>query len=541
MDITNSAGRNHTSLGTCLARPSPLLALALIVVVALILKVSLLVSESVAFTSDEAVIALMGKHITQGQIPIFYYGEAYVGSLDAILVAIAFTLIGQSVLAVRLVQVTLYIGTILATYLLTRRMYADESAARVAILMMAIPPVLLSLHTTAGLGSYGETLFIGTILLLIGHCLLTDKPESWLLWATLGLLSGLGFWTFGLILVYLLPIGLLMVPRLKRRSWGRYLLSGLCFLVGSAPWWWYNLNHDWKALRVLFVAEAGTAIAELPLWQRALGVLGLGLPALIGLRPSWSVEWISPLLSPLIVVFYLAVAISAVRHWPRERRIGQALLLLFVFGFLILLIGTRFGADATGRYMIPLYSAAFPLCGVWLDRAKKRHTLGAYLILAFVLCFNLLGNVKAMTDEKGLTTEFWSKVRFNRQSDEALIKFLLDQDLHYGYSNRHTHFRIDFLSDEQVLLLPRLSSRTGLCINLDGRGDRYSAYTEQVEGSPVLFYVTTEQPYLDELLRDRFADLEVTYKEKTIAPYRIFYDLSHPVRPQDMCGEEDGL
>jgi hypothetical protein len=191
--------------------------------------------------------------------------------------------------------------------------------------------------------------------------------------------------------------------------------------------------------------------------------------------------------------------------------------------------------------MLPLYAALFPLCAAWLARAGKRHAWGALVILAFVLGFNLLGNVKAMVDEKGMTTEFWSAVRFDRGSDEALIEFLLDHDLHYGYSNRHTHFRIDFLSDEQVLLLPRLSSRAGLCINLDGRGDRYPAFTEQVESSPVVFYVTTEQPYLDELLRGRFADLEVTYSEKAIPPYRVFYDLSRPVRPQDLCDGEDGL
>ena len=77
-------------------------ALILAIIVALTLKVALLATDSVAFTSDEAVMALMGKHITQGQIPIFYYGEAYVGSLDAILIALAFKLIGQSVVAVRM-------------------------------------------------------------------------------------------------------------------------------------------------------------------------------------------------------------------------------------------------------------------------------------------------------------------------------------------------------------------------------------------------------------------------------------------------------
>ena len=406
--------------------------------------------------------------------------------------------------------------------------------------LMAVPPVLLSLHTTAGLGAYGETLLIGACLLWIGHRLLTDGGHSWLLWGAFGLLAGVGFWTFGLIAVYLFPVALLMVRKLKWRWAGRYLLCALLFVVGSAPWWWYNLTNDWAALKVFYDPGAGTAIAQLTLGERVLGFLGLGLPALMGLRPSWSIEWVSWPLSPLILALYLAIVAYGVRRGLSKADLGHRMLLLFIGLFCLSMIGTRFGADTSGRYMLPLYVALYPLCGVWLSWLREHQRWWATVVLVFVLGFNLLGNVKAMVSEEGLTTEFWSTVRFDRTSDAALIDFLLDHDLHYGYSNRHTHFRIDFLSDERVLLLPRLSSRSGLCINLDGRGDRYPAYTEQVEGSPVVFYVTTAQPYLDELLRDRYADLGITYKEEEMGPYRVFYDLSSRVSPGEMCDSEDG-
>jgi len=278
----------------------------------------------------------------------------------------------------------------------------------------------------------------------------------------------------------------------------------------------------------------------MPLWQKGLGVLGLGLTALMGLRPSWSTDWISVPLAPLVVTFYLAVYAGSARRWWRERSAGQALLLLFLPSALILLIASRFGADATGRYLLPLYSALLPLCGAWLSRLGRRYPRVAYLILALVISFNLLGTVQAVLGERGMTTEFWSAFRFDRRSDEALIEFLLERDLHHGYSNQHTHFRIDFLSDEQVLLLPRLSSRSGLCINLEGHGDRYPPYTEIVENSPTVFYVTTEQPYLDALLRDGFGALGVTFQENGIGPYRVFHHLSRTTRPQDLCATADG-
>ena len=50
------------------------------------LKAALLYADVVPFNADEAVVALMGRHILQGERPVFFYGQAYLGSLDAWLV-----------------------------------------------------------------------------------------------------------------------------------------------------------------------------------------------------------------------------------------------------------------------------------------------------------------------------------------------------------------------------------------------------------------------------------------------------------------------
>ncbi len=65
-------------------------------------------------------MALMARHILQGEHPIFFYGQAYMGSLDAYLVAAGFALLGQQVWVIRLVQVLLYLGTLFTTFLLGR-------------------------------------------------------------------------------------------------------------------------------------------------------------------------------------------------------------------------------------------------------------------------------------------------------------------------------------------------------------------------------------------------------------------------------------
>src|SRR5512143_2634221 len=45
-------------------------------------KILLLGIQAVPFNADEAVVALMAKHILQGERPLFFYGQAYMGSLD---------------------------------------------------------------------------------------------------------------------------------------------------------------------------------------------------------------------------------------------------------------------------------------------------------------------------------------------------------------------------------------------------------------------------------------------------------------------------
>ncbi|MCH8338083.1 MAG: hypothetical protein IH858_04430, partial [Chloroflexi bacterium] len=65
-----------------------------ILIFGLALKLMLLASDAFPFNSDEAVVGLMARHILDGAWPAFFYGQAYMGSLDATLVAIGFALFG---------------------------------------------------------------------------------------------------------------------------------------------------------------------------------------------------------------------------------------------------------------------------------------------------------------------------------------------------------------------------------------------------------------------------------------------------------------
>ena len=136
----------------------------------------LLALGALPFNADEAVVALMARHILQGERPIFFYGQAYMGSLDAFLVAGGFLLLGQQVWVIRLVQALLYGGLIITTIGLGKEACGSWKIGFLAAGLMAIPTVNVTLYTTASLGGYGEALLIGKSdpVLRIAHSLIKE-------------------------------------------------------------------------------------------------------------------------------------------------------------------------------------------------------------------------------------------------------------------------------------------------------------------------------------------------------------------------------
>jgi 4-amino-4-deoxy-L-arabinose transferase-like glycosyltransferase len=143
----------------------PFVMWALILTLAIGFKAVLILQNRIDFNADEAIVALMGRHILQGERPIFFYGQAYMGSLDAYLVALAFRLFGETVLSIRIVQVLLYLLTVILSVRIAQLFFSSRRAGWLAGLLLAVPTVNFSLYTTASLGGYGEALLLGSLSL----------------------------------------------------------------------------------------------------------------------------------------------------------------------------------------------------------------------------------------------------------------------------------------------------------------------------------------------------------------------------------------
>jgi hypothetical protein len=548
-------------------------------IAAVMLKLSLLLVGVIPFNSDEAIVALMARHILAGELPIFFYGQAYMGSLDAFLVAGLFKLVGNGVWSIRWVQIGLYSLTILTTAYICRRITGSWKVGVIAAWFLAIPNVNMTLYSTISLGGYGEMLLIGNLILLTTHRITweidhgNEKKVLWP-WFALGFLSGTGLWAFGLSLVYSITAVIYLAwylyrtRRMVQDSENAYpfadklrnifnsqnidrpvirsgfvgiLLVGLIF--GSAPWWAYAQQTGFSTL---FHELGGGAIAGVeglnPLQQVFQHILNLslfGTTVTLGLRPPWEIRWLAMPLAPLVIIFWIVVVAYAVRKSIAELKIGpqgeafshapllMGILLILVVGFVL----TPFGADPSGRYFLPagviLTIFAAQAIKTWSLRLRKY----AWVVVVLILSAHLWGTFQvARLFPPGLTTQFDRVTQIDHTYDQELIQFLRSKGEIRGFTNYWVAYPLAYLSDEEIIFVPKLPYHQDL--RYTPRDNRYSEYNLMVNQAEKVAYITTNNPPLDMQIRSGFKKQNVSWRETQIGDYHIYYQLSKRTPPE---------
>jgi 4-amino-4-deoxy-L-arabinose transferase-like glycosyltransferase len=517
-------------------------------VLAGLVKAAVVLSGRVPFNADEAVVALMARHINQGDFPVFFYGQAYMGSLDALLISFGFRIFGEQIWVIRVIQSLLYLATTAASVELGYRIFNSKKAALLGGILIAVPPVNTVLYTTVSLGGYGELLLIGNLVLLlsiqIAGCLQRRPDQAYLgslgfafLW---GLLAGLGLWAFGFVLIYLIPSGIYLLLKsrtLKRRKLLVVLWGGVIggFVLGAIPIWLYISRHGAAG----FITElAGGALAGT---SRVPGVfkpfvhayyfLLLGIPVIFGLRPPWSVEWLMLPLIPFVLAFWMGALVYGAKRLLKGRiRFSNTWLFVGVSAVLILgFLLTPFGGDPSGRYFIPLTIPLAFLAARMLMEITKGQSAARIGLISLIVVFNVGGLMQSLANyPPGLTTQFDAVARIDHSQMDTLIWFLRENDLKRGYSNYWVSYPLAFRSEEELIYLPRLPYHADF--RYTARDDRYPPYADMVHTSNDLVYITTNHEALNDWLRERFEEEGIEWEEARIGDYQVFFDLSSPLR-----------
>lgn len=252
----------------------------IILLIAVLVRVWLIVHTHGTLDGDEATAGIQAENILRGAHPIYYYGQAYMGSLEAYFVAFIFLFTGPSIWALRVEPLLLCLAIV---YLTWRFAAALADAAHlsprlktvfmvIAALIAAFPPLYDVVEELRVKGGYTEAFLIMLWLLFCTFRLTQrwsqtiSRRELVLRWLGIGFLIGLGFWVDPLITYAVAAISLWLsgyflwrLIHSHRELQKRLLVEALLCLstipaaiVGFTPGLIWGARHGWANIHYIF-------------------------------------------------------------------------------------------------------------------------------------------------------------------------------------------------------------------------------------------------------------------------------------------------
>lgn len=325
--------------------------------------------------SDIGINALMARHISQGtHYPVFFYGQSYMGTMEAFLSAPFYRLFGHG-----LFQATL--GSVLISFLAHLMLFlcALELGGRKAGLIALI------------LGAYGSSIFfyyfaflgypslLFTGLFCIYSCIrilksnTSDKVGRW--WISLGIAAGLGWWSNQLVVVFLAPCILLLLLHEPRKCGfiSRAALASLAFIMAGSPWF-YMVVKDPRAM--LFIRDVG--VVDIANNLSVYGDLFLDLFDFFRGSVAWAV-------TGFIVLFWcVAIYLKRLLMSGFSSHYMHLYLpaLIMMFSCLFTITSGRFSHVPAVRYLLPAFPAILLIISIAIaDLYQRGKSMQALIVL----------------------------------------------------------------------------------------------------------------------------------------------------------------
>ncbi len=381
-----------------------LLLIVFLMIVATAVRLDFMRGVQWSIDADEAIVGLMGKHILEGRgIPTFYYGQHYMGSLEAILASVSFALFGISNFSLQLVPLLSAVALVPIMYRLGS-VLGGLQAGRVAALLMALPPAGLIIWSSKARGGFIEILVLGALALILTTRWLQGSVTRRSYPGLLGIILGLGWWVNNQIVYFIIPVALfsalylareLLTGALSVASTARIVAYGTAaFLIGSAPFWLYNFTHDFTSFGMFGLAD-GDEIAK-----HSAGLFAVALPILFGAVRFWSFEGIFPgAVTGAYLIYGVVFLVVIIARWREilSLFVGQVdcsapvelTLLVIPVSCIIFTISTYGWLVQAPRYLLPIYVSLFAISGVAFAYSARWSRGLAALLLAGLIFLNV--------------------------------------------------------------------------------------------------------------------------------------------------------
>jgi hypothetical protein len=391
--------------------------------------------------ADEAVVGLMTRHVLDGELTTFYWGQAYGGSQEALLTAPVFWIGGSSWLALRMIPIALSAVAALLVWRVGRRTIGEPAALVAAGVFWIWPPFVLY-QLVHQQGFYASNVVYCGLLLLLALRLVERRDRTRV--GLFGLVLGLAFWQTAQIVPVAAGVIGWTIWRQARHL--RQLWMAVPFAVlGALPWIIWNARHGWESLDM---PDYGDKAHSLRLLVSPV------LPMMVGLRAPFSAELLLPAALTYLIYIGLVAAFAYGAFKARHRSSSILYVVVAVFPFVYVISPKTVHSLGTPRFIVVLG----PVLALLLAQIATRYLrAAAILALAFVVSAVTLHRMdqwfgsrpSQTTQAKGLGPRH--AVQWVPRDLGPLVSALNRLRLDHVYADYWLAYRLDFDTRERIV------------------------------------------------------------------------------------------
>jgi len=500
----------------------------------ILLRVPALYNSAFDLNSDEAVNALVVKHMLEGrEFSLFNWDTTYYGIVEGLFSVPFVALLGYEPLAFKLSALVGFLILQVSVFLLGRRLYGAGAGLAAAAFLSAFSPMLIVWSTLAS-GGYCLVVGWGTVTAL--YALRLARRPSVARAAVFGWLLGFGLYIYQLYLVYVAtfaaalalaaawelatPAGRDRAGRLLKSSGaGRVFKALLAFAVSFAAGW----------APTIIARLGGAAANKQPAYRLATpGVIGANvellvrrcIPALFGVNPFGVPELLSrsgpsfPLLAEVGYLGFFAAAWlwgvrSVLRHEGRGGRLVPAsLVLLPVVDVLLFILSPNPQDTLSHRYLLPSLTSFTVLAGGMVVSIGGRSRTCALLLSCLVIAFGLSKSAAWLVGQNYLT----GNLRLVRKHEplEDVLDLLRREGVRGAFGDYWTAYKATLLSREEV---------TVASISI---WERNPEMTRAVRALPTAAYIFDASSRHDLAFGERLRDYQIPYTRYLVDKYAVY-------------------
>jgi hypothetical protein len=501
--------------------------------VGILLRVPALYNSRSDFNSDEAVNALVIKHMLEGrEFSLFNWGTNYYGIVEGLFAVPFVGLFGYEPLAFKLSAVIGFLILQGSVFLLGRRLFGTSAAIASVAFLSVLSPMLIEWSTLA---SGGFCLIVGWGTITALYTLNLARRPTFARVVGFGWLLGFGLYIYQLYIIYVVTFAAALAltttyellfgerdrVRLKLQSFGLERTVKLLFAFAGG----FALGGAPKIIARL----SPLAVSKQPPYSLASPeVIGANvdllvhrcLPALFGVNPFQVpelVNWAGLSYPVWIEVCYLAFFGAAwlwgVRFmFEREARGGRivpvALALLPVINILLFILSRNPQDTLSNRYLLPSLTSLAVLAGGMVVRIGNRSRAGAIVLCCLVIAFGVSKSVSWLVNQNYLT----GGLRLVRKQEplDDVLDLMRRERVRGAFGDYWTAYKATFLSREEI---------TVASIRI---WDRNPEMTRSVRALPTAAYIFNASSRQDVAFQERLNDYHIPSTRYLIQPYAVY-------------------